>query len=246
MTYERFAYVYDFLMQDVPYERWLAFFERHAKSLPGKKVLDVACGTGEFTWRLKETGWDVTGVDLSEDMLMVAQQKAAERGKKIPWFQQDMRMLEGLGTFDAVTIFCDSLNYLLKEEEVKDTFRHVYDHLQAGGLFLFDVHSLYKMEHIFKDGTFTSVDEEVSYIWNCFDGDAEGMVEHELTFFAFDQASGQYERFDELHYQRTYAPEQYADWLEQAGFEIVRLAADFTDNPPQQDSQRIFFVARKG
>ncbi|HEY9576934.1 MAG TPA: class I SAM-dependent methyltransferase, partial [Pseudobacillus sp.] len=105
MTYERFARVYDFLMEDAPYEKWLDFFQRHVSKLPGRNVLDLACGTGELTWRLAEAGWNVTGVDLSDSMLFAARQKAEAKKLSIPLFQQDMRDLEGLGQFDAITIF---------------------------------------------------------------------------------------------------------------------------------------------
>ncbi|KAB7708708.1 methyltransferase domain-containing protein [Bacillus aerolatus] len=245
MTYERFAHVYDFLMGDAPYEEWMDFFQRHAANLSGKGVLDLACGTGEFTWRLAEAGWHVTGVDLSDDMLFVAQQKAAAKNLSIPLFQQDMRELEGLESFDAITIFCDSLNYLTEEEDVKRTFQSAEKHLKPGGLFLFDVHSLFKMRHVFKDGTFTAVDEVVSYIWNCFDGEKPDSIEHELTFFARDEKADLYERFDELHTQRTFAPGQYETWLQEAGFTNIETTADFTEHPPGEESQRIFFVCRK-
>ncbi|MFK2824435.1 class I SAM-dependent methyltransferase [Bacillus sp. B190/17] len=245
MTYERFAHIYDFLMGDAPYEEWMVFFQRHASALSGKEVLDLACGTGEFTWRLAEAGWEVTGVDLSDSMLFVARQKAEEKNLSIPLFQQDMRELEGIGPFDVITIFCDSLNYLLEKEDVKRTFESVYRQLKPGGLFSFDVHSLYKMRHTFKDGTFTAVDEEISYIWNCFDGEQPDSIEHELTFFVHDEETDQYERFDELHTQRTFAPEQYEVWLQESGFIDIQITADFTEQPPEETSQRIFFVCRK-
>ncbi|MBM7649969.1 SAM-dependent methyltransferase [Bacillus ectoiniformans] len=245
MTYQRFASVYDILMQDVPYDEWLNFFMRHAEGLEGKRVLDVGCGTGEFTVRLAEAQWDVTGIDLSDDMLMIAQMKASDKGLTLPLFQQDMREMEGLGEFDAVTIFCDSLNYLASEEDVVKTFHKVYDHLKPGGLFMFDVHSQYKMNHIFKDGTFTSADEEVSYIWNCFEGEEPDSVEHELTFFAFEETAGLYERFDEVHCQRTFSEGAYQSLLKATGFELLQVSADFTDQPSEETSERIFFVARK-
>lgn len=246
MTYERFASVYDFLMEDVPYDKWLDFFQGHASGLAGRNVLDLACGTGEFTWRLAKAGWDVTGVDLSDSMLLAAQQKAEEKQLSIPLFQQDMRELEGLGQFDAVTIFCDSLNYLTEEEDIKLTFRAVQRHLRPGGLLLMDVHSLYKMRHIFKDGTFTAVDDAVSYIWNCFDGEQPDSIEHELTFFVREEGSDLYERFDELHVQRSFASEQYRGWLQETGFTDIEITADFTGQSPRETSERIFFVCRNG
>lgn len=245
MTYERFAYVYDFLMEDAPYEKWLGFLEQHGSGLTGRDVLDLACGTGELTWRLAEAGWNVTGVDLSDSMLFAARQKAEAKQLSIPLFQQDMRDLEGLGLFDAVTIFCDSLNYLTAEEDIKRTFRAVYSHLKPGGLLLFDVHSLYKMRYIFKDGTFTAVDETVSYIWNCFDGEQPDSIEHELTFFVRSKETDLYERFDELHIQRTFSQEQYKTWLQEAGFSDIEITGDFTGQFPEESSQRILFVCQK-
>lgn len=244
MTYERFASVYDFLMEDVPYDKWMDFFQQHTSGLSGKSVLDLACGTGEFTWRLAKAGWDVTGVDLSDSMLLAARQKAEKKQLSIPLFQQDMRNLEGLGQFDAVTIFCDSLNYLTEEEDIKLTLRAVQRHLKPGGLLLFDVHSLYKMRRIFKDGTFTAVDDNVSYIWNCFDGEQPDSIEHELTFFVREEGLELYERFDEWHVQRSFASEQYRGWLQETGFTDIEITADFTGQPPKETSERIFFACK--
>lgn len=170
MTYERFAYVYDELMKDAPYEKWLMILTAKLEQygIGGRKVLDLACGTGEMTVELAQHGFEVTGVDLSDEMLLVANEKAVKLGLSIPLFQQNMAELEGLGQFDCVTIFCDSLNYLRDEEDIVKTFSRVHEHLKEGGLFLFDVHSIYKMEEIFRDNTFAVNGEEVSYIWDCF------------------------------------------------------------------------------
>lgn len=107
MSYERFAYVYDYLMQDVPYDGWLEYVNRQAEhySIQGKKVLDIACGTGELSLRLARDGYDVTGVDLSQDMLTIAQEKASAQNVQIQLFQQDMSRLDSLGEYDIITIF---------------------------------------------------------------------------------------------------------------------------------------------
>ncbi|WP_440969835.1 class I SAM-dependent DNA methyltransferase [Peribacillus frigoritolerans] len=247
MTYERFAYVYDELMKDAPYEKWLmiltAKLERYG--IDGRKVLDLACGTGEMTVELAQHGFEVTGVDLSDEMLLVANEKAVKLGLSIPLFQQNMAELEGLGQFDCVTIFCDSLNYLRDEEDIVKTFSRVHEHLKDGGLFMFDIHSLYKMEEIFSDHTFAVNGEEVSYIWDCFPGEEPYSVEHDLSFFVRDEESGLYDRFDELHYQRTYPVEQYKKWLEQAGFTVSEILADLEEAPLVTETERILFVASK-
>ncbi|MFJ7854293.1 class I SAM-dependent DNA methyltransferase [Peribacillus frigoritolerans] len=247
MTYERFAYVYDELMKDAPYEKWLMILTAKLEQygIGGRKVLDLACGTGEMTVELAQHGFEVTGVDLSDEMLLVANEKAVKLGLSIPLFQQNMAELEGLGQFDCVTIFCDSLNYLRDEEDIVKTFSRVREHLKDGGLFMFDIHSLYKMEEIFSDHTFAVNGEEVSYIWDCFPGEEPYSVEHDLSFFVRDDESGLYDRFDELHYQRTYPVEQYKKWLEQAGFTVSEILADLEEAPLVTETERILFVASK-
>ena len=156
-----------------------------------------------------------------------------------------MSQLEGLGQFDMVGIFCDSLNYLQNEQEVISTFERVYEHTVQGGLFLIDVHSLYKMKELFAEQTYAFNGEEISYIWQCFAGEHPYSVEHELTFFELEKTSGLYRRYDELHFQRTFPIEQYADWLRKTGFEILSVTADFEDKTPDETSERIFLTARK-
>ncbi len=243
MTYGRFAYLYDELMKDVPYDDWIKLIEEksQAHGLKGNKVLDLACGTGELSIRLASLGFDVTGVDLSEDMLTVAQAKALEQGVNIDFLQQDMTELELMDTYDIVGIFCDSLNYLHSEEEVQKTFQNIRHYLKKGGLFIFDVHSLYKMSEIFIGNTFSYDEDGICYIWNCFEGKEPNSVEHELTFFVEDGA-GKYDRFDEFHIQRTFPVEVYTKWLEDVGFNVLEVIGDFQGSPGPQ-SERIFFIA---
>ena len=176
---------------------------------------------------------------------MVAQEKAFEMNVKINLFQQDMSKLDSLGEYDLITIFCDSLNYLEDEKDVKNTFKSVYAHLKHDGLFLFDVHSIYKMTQIFINQTFTLSDDHVSYIWDCFPGEVPNSVEHELTFFVKDEETNQYERVEELHKQRTYPILTMKEWLEDAGFEVLNVSADFTQEAPTDHSERIFFTCKK-
>ncbi|MFD2446133.1 class I SAM-dependent DNA methyltransferase [Bacillus sp. CGMCC 1.16607] len=247
MTYERFAYLYDQLMEDMPYEKWVELTDYYGKKhqITGKKLLDLACGTGELSYRFASSGYEVTGIDLSSDMLAIAKAKTEEAGFHIPFYQQNMAELEGLETFDYITIFCDSINYLSNEQEVVDTLEGAYKHLSNQGLFLFDVHSEFKMEHIFKNQTFTLNDENLCYIWNCFEGEFPLSVEHELTFFVKDATSEKYDRIEEYHFQRTFAINQYIKWLEQAGFETLHILGDLEHQSPTMESERILFIAKK-
>lgn len=247
MSYEQLAYVYDQLMADAPYDSWITFLceEMDRFQAHGRRVLDLGCGTGELSIRLLKQGFEVTGVDLSEDMLAVAAEKAGEEGLTFPLFQQDMRKLDGLPPYDVVAIFCDSLNYLKSPEEIKQTFRGVYQHLNPNGLLLLDVHSTYQMDHVFLEQTFTWNEDEIAYIWNSFPGDEPYSIEHELTFFVLDESTGQYARIEELHQQRTYPLNDIEKWLVDTGFDVLGITADFTGESPGETSQRIFFTCRK-
>lgn len=247
MSYEHFAYLYDGLMKEAPYDEWLKFVKARIEKykVNGKDLLDLACGTGELSVRFAKEGLKVTGIDLSADMLAVAQAKAEDEGVRIPFFEQNMVDLVGQGHFDIIGIFCDSLNYLQSEEDVVLTFANVYEHLNKGGVFFFDVHSIFKITEGFINQTFAFNEDHLAYIWNSFPGDFPNSVEHELSFFVLDDRTGKYDRFDELHLQRTFPIQQYSKWLTDAGFELLEISADFEKTEPQTDSERIFFVARK-
>jgi SAM-dependent methyltransferase len=234
-------------MEDIPYDKWQIIVEEYSKKyqISGKRLLDLACGTGELSCRFAMQGYQVTGVDLSEDMLAVAMAKVEEEGLRIPFFQQNMAELEIMDKFNFITIFCDSINYLLSEQEVLQTFEGVANHLTEDGLFLFDVHTEHKMENIFKDQTFTHIDEDICYIWNCFQGEFPLSVEHELTFFVSDSSGKKYDRVEEYHYQRSFPIQQYISWLDLAGFETLHMLGDLENQPPTEKSERVLFIARK-
>ena len=249
MAYGKFANIYDELMQDIPYDQWVAFVKdiKEQNGINGAfSILDVACGTGELSIRFAKEGWDVKGVDLSESMLAVAYEKSVDNKVSIPFYEQNMTELSGFEPQDCVAIFCDSLNYLHTEEEIIQTFRAVHESLKDGGLFLFDVHSIFKMSRVFMNATFTLMEEHVSYIWNCYPGEHPNSVEHDLSFFVqTTDESNLYERFDETHHQRTFSKEIYEKWLTDAGFLIEAIYGDEPFNPYFEECERIFFVAKK-
>lgn len=246
MTYNRFAYLYDQLMNDVPYEKWFIFLKDVFKKYDLKKpsILDIGCGTGSLPILLAKENYAVSGVDLSEEMLSVAMEKAEQERIQIPFYQQNMMDLEGFDEIDCVTIFCDSLNYLESEEQVLQTFKKVYQSLRVGGLFIFDVHSPYKIEEIFGEETFFIDDAELSLVWSCTQGEIPLSVEHDLVFFMKEEDRDVYERFEEYHNQRTYTVDTYESLLKQVGFEIKEVLADF-DQKVEKTSERIFFIAKK-
>jgi ubiquinone/menaquinone biosynthesis C-methylase UbiE len=246
MNYGKFAYLYDELMTDAPYDQWVSFVLKvvNSNGLETGQILDVGCGTGNIAIPLSKKGLEVTAVDLSEEMLFVAQEKNEAAGTKVQFFQQDMRELEGLGRYDTIVSLCDSINYLNDEDELNATFSRVWEHLNDHGLFIFDVHSIHKIEKIFNGNTFAHNGEDISYIWECFAGVEPHSVEHDLSFFVRDK-KGLYERYDEFHKQRTYPIEVYEQALQNAGFKIVTITGDFSFEVLNKDAERWFFVARK-
>lgn len=246
MAYQEFAHIYDHLMIDTPYHEWETFLNEAASNFnaPGKKLLDIGCGTGEFTILCAKKGYEVTGVDLSSDMLTIARAKADEANVHISFFQQDMVDIDLSIDYDLAVIFCDSLNYLKNKDQVLQTFKKIYEHLHHHGLLLFDVHSLFKINQLFKNHDFSYNDEDMSYIWECFEGPQPNSVYHDLTFFV-RQSSGLYKKFEETHLQTTWSVEEYIEMLHQVGFELLRINADFSNEDVNDSSERIFFVARK-
>ncbi|WP_100406727.1 class I SAM-dependent DNA methyltransferase [Bacillus solitudinis] len=246
MSYQKFASLYDALMEEAPYEEWVEVLKRSIgkKHLHDISILDVACGTGELLIRLLDEGADVAGVDLSADMLVIAKEKCEVSGYSPLLFEQNMADMPKLGEFDVVTAFCDSLNYLSTEQEVQKALKCFAEQLSSGGILLFDVHSTSKIESGFIGQTFADDGEDTAYIWTSFAGEHPYSVEHELTFFV-KRESGLYERFTELHKQRTFPLSSYQTWLEEAGFVVQDCFADFESKSPDPKSERIFIKAQK-
>jgi SAM-dependent methyltransferase len=245
MNYHVFASLYDSLMEEAPYDQWVYFIKQSlmTEDLSGISVLDVGCGTGELLLRLLDEGVHGTGVDLSAEMLVVAKEKFNESGYPL-LLEQNMCTMPKLGWFDVVTVFCDSINYLSEEQDVQQAFKRVADQLKEGGLLLFDFHSISKIEDGFIGQTFADDGEDIAYIWTSFSGEYDYSVEHELSFFIKDE-HGRYERYNELHKQRTFSVRTYQQWLEEAGFIVETITADFSNQSPDDESERIFIKARK-
>lgn len=244
-SYERFASVYDELMGDIPYGQYVQWVQKHAPAGQYPKVLDIGCGTGTLSLLLHEEGYEVSGIDLSEEMLAVASERMQAKGIHIPLFAMSMDELEGFAELDIVVIPIDSINYVAEQNAVVETLRRAYGALREGGQLFFDVHSLYKMDIIFMESPFTYDDGRIAYVWHTEPGDAEHSIYHQMTFFVEDDKSGLFERFDEEHFQRTFPVETYAAWLQEIGFAKVEVTADWEAKSPSEQSERIFIRAIK-
>lgn len=249
MSYDKMALVYDVLMEDAPYDQWVSFTENMFAEFGVNisSVADLGCGTGQITRRLAKKGYELYGVDFSSEMLTYAEQASHAEQLDIQWIQQDLRRLNKFPQMDAAISYCDVINYITDESEIKQVFHNVHEILKDKGLFLFDVHSINHVESDLKGETFAEIYDDLSYVWLCQPGEHQGEVVHELTFFVQDQLK--YDRFDETHHQRTFPIDKYEDLLVDTGFIIRGVYADFSTTPLQTEedtnSERIFFVCQK-
>lgn len=244
-AYTDFAYVYDTLMDETPYEKWCeqvtSILERNG--IKKDLVLDLGCGTGTLTELLAQKGYDMIGIDLSGEMLERAMEKREKSGLSILYLQQDMREFELYGTVKAIVSVCDSINYLLEDEDVIDTFKLVNNYLDPNGLFIFDFNTVYKYRDVIGDATIAENREECSFIWENYYHEEERINEYEVTFFV--KEGELFRRFEETHYQKGYTAKEMIRFLKEAGLEFVSMSDSDTGGEVVDQTQRICMIARE-
>ena len=207
-------------------------------------VLDLGCGTGTLTELLYQKGYDMIGIDYSQDMLNIAMEKKAVSGSDILYLCQDMRELDLYSTVGTVVSVCDSVNYLLEDEDVEETFRLVNNYLYPGGLFIFDFNTVYKYEQVIGDTTIAENREECSFIWENYYHDKERINEYDLTIFVREEEE-LFRRFSETHYQRGYTFEEMKNFVEKAGLKFIKAIDADTHGEPEEESERIYIIAKE-
>lgn len=246
-AYTSFAAVYDTFMDNIPYEEW----EKYLKSLLYEYgvreglVLELGCGTGNMTEILAQSGYDMIGVDNAEEMLEIAIEKRMKSGLDILYLQQDMREFELYGTVKAIVSVCDSVNYILEEEELEEVFRLVNNYLDPGGVFIFDFNTVYKYREILGDQTIAENREECSFIWDNYYYEEERINEYELSLFIREGDSELYRKYQETHFQKAYDMETMKRLITQSGLEYITAYDAFTKEAPTRVSERIYVIARE-
>lgn len=246
-AYTSFAAVYDTFMDNIPYEEW----EKYLKSLLYEYgvreglVLELGCGTGNMTEILAQSGYDMIGVDNAEEMLEIAIEKRMKSGLDILYLQQDMREFELYGTVKAIVSVCDSVNYILEEEELEGVFRLVNNYLDPGGVFIFDFNTVYKYREILGDQTIAENREECSFIWDNYYYEEERINEYELSLFIREGDSELYRKYQETHFQKAYDLETMKRLITQSGLEYITAYDAFTKEAPTRVSERIYVIARE-
>lgn len=276
-AYTGFAGVYDLFMDNVPYKEWSQYLIGLLQEYQVDEglVLELGCGTGNMTRLLADAGYDMIGIDCSEEMLQVAKETAwsgksgtqkkeewqehkyakkeekehdivQQGGTDILYLLQDMREFELYGTVKAVVSICDSINYILEEEELLQVFRLVNNYLDPGGVFIFDMNTLYKYREILGENTICENREEGSFIWENYYEEKDQVNQYDLTLFVREPGSaGLYRKYEETHFQRGYELQKVQELLANAGMEFVTAYEAFTRHPVQEDSERVYVIARE-
>ena len=233
-------------MDNIPYEEWAEYLSRLLAEyeVTDGIVLDLGCGTGTLTELMAARGFDMIGVDYSEEMLEIAMEKRAESGRDILYLLQDMREFELYGTVRAVISICDSLNYITEEAELEEVFRLVNNYLAPEGVFIFDFNTVYKYREILGDQTNAESREDCSFIRDNYYYEEEQINEYELSLFLQEEGH-LYRKYVETPYQKGYELETVKRLLEKSGMKFVTAYDAFTRNPPTKESERVYVIARE-
>lgn len=243
--YRSFAYYYDILTENVDYISRTEYICELMKKYNHKAglLLDLACGTGSITLELAKKGIDVFGIDASSNMLSIARQKAIDRKMDILFLCQKMQDIDLFGTVDTVVCTLDSINHLIKKEDILKTFQRVSLFLNKKGYFIFDANTIYKHEFLLADNVFVYDTHEVFCVWQNEIQKADDIVKINLDFFV--RENDVYLRESEEFYERAYCTEEISSMLIESGFEIKGVYNDMSFEKPQKNSERLIFVAEK-
>ena len=251
-AYTSFAAVYDTFMDNIPYEEWKSYLEELLKEygVQDGLVLDLGCGTGTMTELLAADGYDMIGVDNSEEMLEIAREKQIKSGHEILYLLQDMREFELYGTVGAVFSICDSLNYITEPEELKQVFRWVNNYLDPGGIFIFDFNTEYKYREVLGDQTIAESREDCSFIWDNYYDEEEAINELALSLFVKEPSDSDaddnlFRKYEELHVQKGYTLKQMKQMVADSGLTLLAAYDAFTHEPADEECERIYIIAKE-
>jgi len=245
-AYTDFAGVYDTFMDETPYEEWGVFLLNMMKkyNISDGLVAELGCGTGTMTEYMAKAGYDMIGIDNSPEMLNIAMDKKAKSGLDILYLCQDMREFELYGTVRVMLSVCDCLNYVVDPEEIIDVMRLVNNYLDYDGYFIFDFNTVHKYRDIIGDTTISENREDCAFIWDNYYHEDDNINEYELTIFVKEEED-MFRRFSETHYQRGYTLEEMKSYALQAGLKFVKAYDGYTQNPVDENTQRVLMVLKK-
>jgi ubiquinone/menaquinone biosynthesis C-methylase UbiE len=243
-NYDVFADFYDSLTLNVDYKKRADYIAEVLKKHNHNMglTLDLACGTGNLTIELKKRGVDIYGIDGCQEMLSQALDKAYDEELSILFLCQKMESIDLYGTIDTCLCTLDSINHITDIDKVQKTFDRVSLFMNPGGCFLFDVNTLYKHRIILGNNTFVYDTDSVYCVWQNTLREND-VVDIDLDFF--EENSGAYYRSEQHFSERAYSDAQLTEMLEKAGFRVEAIYGDMTTEIPEENEQRVIYVARK-
>lgn len=265
-NYQIFSALYAELFDEALYMKWRDFTLEQVRQYMDPKLprdcMDIACGDGSFLALMQAAGYQVSGIDLSAAMLTLAMDKLttgtlaamlksdrtidemlAESADQVNLAKKDMREFSMGQVYSLITCYCDSLCYLPNLADVRATCQSIYKHLRQGGLFIFDLHSPYQMNHLYPKWTYVLDDEDALFSWQTGQPRGYNTIDHYLNYFVRNEA-GFYERFEEQHEETTWEIAEVKDMLEGLGFKLLEVSADFGQTVTAK-STRLFYTCQK-
>ncbi len=255
-AYTSFAQVYDTFMDNVPYEEWGEYLKGILKDydIEDGVIADLGCGTGSMTELLAQSGYEMIGIDNSEDMLSIATEKAKRSGLDILYLLQDMCEIELYSSVNAFVSICDSVNYITEPENLVRMFCNLAPYLEEGGVIIFDFNTEHKYRDVIGDTTIAENREDCSFIWdnyyyeeeNNYYYEEEKINEYELSLFIREEQDfSLYRKFEETHYQKAYTLADMKHIISESGLKLEHAYDAFTRNEATEMSERIYMIIRK-
>jgi len=253
--YGNIAGFYNRYTKDIDYEKIADYIEKIFRKfgLPERSdggkvpmILDIACGTGALTCILAERGYEMIGLDLSEEMLAEARESAFAKDLDILWLCQDMCKIDMYGTVSAMICITDGLNHITSEKALKTFFLKIKNFIDDGGLVIFDVLSEKYFESVVGSNTFFEDSEEGMCIWTSRYNKKKRICDYDVTFFELvDEESPLYERFDDSVREKAWLDAEIIEASQAAGFVVQKIYNEMSNKNADDASLRKFFVLRK-
>lgn len=242
--YTAFAYIYDDFMDNIPYDKWCGYLHEllMEQGVAEGTIVELGCGTGRVTRALADYGYDMVGIDLSEDMLT----QASCYEYDIVYSRQDMRGFQIPYKVQAVVSISDSMNYIRNQEDLCRVFERVNDCLEDGGVLIFDLKTDYYFKYIVGNVTRTDIRDDAVLIWeNEYDEPAMDNMYYLTMFLREDKDDELYQRYEEEHVQHAFGMEEVIQALKDSGLEPECVYEAFTRIKPGSKSERLYYIARK-
>jgi SAM-dependent methyltransferase len=244
--YSGFADYYDRLTDNVPYEKWADYYERIFRKYRKKPhmILDLACGTGSLSKLLAERGYEVIGVDGSEEMLSYALEKTDGMKNQPVFIAQPLERLDLYGTAEAAVCSLDSLNYITSPASLKRVFSKLYNFLEPGGLFVFDLNTEARfLAHA--NETFIREDEDFYCVWKASYSQNTRVCRYDIDIFEGPDDEEKYTLLREIHKERYYPESEIRDLLAETGYSLLGVFGELKLTSPGEGEQRIFYVSER-